>query len=32
MRVIKGKEFEKELPSFEVKALPAEELLRKGFE
>ena len=30
--VIIGKESEKELPAFEVRALPAEEILGKGFE
>lgn len=30
--VIMGKESEKELPPFEVRALPAEEILGKGFE
>lgn len=30
--VIMGKESEKELPPFDVRALPAEEILGKGFE
>lgn len=30
--VIIGKEFEKELPPFEVRALPAKKILEKGFE